>query len=552
MASQAEKEEILEEEEMAEEGLPENRGLFDSLSDHFGAAPWWIISVVFHGLLILLIALLTAVVIRTAVKEMIITTKLENKEEQKIEKEKQRDILNRKENPIPSDLPPVEDAVVTHEDVEESDHNETDNNMDNNSAFGDEGISDVMLGGKGVVAAIGLGGGGGGAFGHRGGGGRRRLVRRGGGGAATESAVDIGLEWLAKHQEPDGHWDAQKYQSVAKTDTACTGFALLAFLGAGHTEKVGRYKGNVQRAVKWLKSVQKGNGCIYQDGDNNSAGVGHPGPGYPHAIAGMAMAEASGMARVADTVNAAQKAIDYSCQIHGCGELEGDEYGKGKGPWRYEAGMQPDTSVTGWYIMQLKSAKVSGLTVPNASFKRAIEWLDKVMEKVGEDDGYGPTFRYRYQPGKGYGGWNQEDRLCAIGCLGRQFTGTPKEQLEGSVNHFVKVGGPPGTGNWDLYYWYYGTLCVFQQGGEVWKRWNEAMKSALLGTQRKGGDEDGSWDPQGDCSSHWGRVGQTALSTLCLEVYYRYLPTYQQAAEAAPGLEAAAPKSGDDVVVEVH
>jgi hypothetical protein len=314
-----------------------------------------------------------------------------------------------------------------------------------------------------------------------------------------------------------------KFEAQAKTDTACTGLALLAFLGAGHSEKLGRYKENVRRAVQWLKSVQAGNGCLYAPGDGGTAG-----PGYAHAIAGMALAEASGMARFPDTTRAAQKALDYSCQIHGCGPLDGDDYSQGKGPWRYCPGMQADTSVTGWFIMQLKSANVSGLTVPQASFKRAIEWLDKVMEKTGEDEGYGPAFRYRYQPGKAYGGANLEDRLSAIGCLGRQFTGTPKEQLEGSVNHFVKVGGVPGTGNWDLYYWYYGTLTVFQQGGEVWNRWNEGMKSALLGSQRKGGDEDGSWDPQGDWHEKWGRVGQTALSTLCLEVYYRYLTMYRK------------------------
>lgn len=38
---------------------------------------------------------------------------------------------------------------------------------------------------------------------------------------------------------------------------------------------------------------------------------------------------------------------------------------------------------------------------------------------------------------------------------------------------------------------------------------------------------DGSWDPVGDYSTEWGRVGQTALSCLCLEVYYRYLPMYK-------------------------
>ena len=75
----------------------------------------------------------------------------------------------------------------------------------------------------------------------------------------------------------------------------------------------------------------------------------------------------------------------------------------------------------------------------------------------------------------------------------------------------------------DLYYWYYGTLCVFQQGGDLWKRWNDSMKDALVTNQAKQGDDAGSWNPVGPFSNEWGRVGQTALGALCLEVYYRYM-----------------------------
>ena len=68
---------------------------------------------------------------------------------------------------------------------------------------------------------------------------------------------------------------------------------------------------------------------------------------------------------------------------------------------------------------------------------------------------------------------------------------------------------------------------MFQMGGEHWKAWNEAMKPALLETQSKGGPEDGSWDPAKAAGCDNGRVMSTALSILCLEVYYRYLPIYK-------------------------
>ena len=48
------------------------------------------------------------------------------------------------------------------------------------------------------------------------------------------------------------------------------------------------------------------------------------------------------------------------------------------------------------------------------------------------------------------------------------------------------------------------------------------MMPALVNNQCKQGDDAGSWNPVGDFSTEWGRVGQTALGALCLEVYYRY------------------------------
>jgi len=262
-----------------------------------------------------------------------------------------------------------------------------------------------------------------GSFGQRLGGGRRLMVMRHGGSRATESAVDRALRWLANHQEPDGHWDCAKYGGGSH-DMAATGFALLAFLGAGHTEKVGTYKDHVKRAVRWIIEHQGADGMLQ-------------GSGYSHAIAGMGIAEAAGMARLPDTIKAAQKAIDWTTK-----RKEGN-YDEGAGPWRYHGATTmegADLSVTGWFIMQLKSAKVSGLDVPKSSFEKAIKFLDLCMVSVKKDEGYGPTNTYNYQPAKQHG-----VRVWAIGNLGRQFLGWKKEELENSVKYFMEKAGVPDT-----------------------------------------------------------------------------------------------------------
>jgi len=60
-------------------------------------------------------------------------------------------------------------------------------------------------------------------------------------------------------------------------------------------------------------------------------------------------------------------------------------------------------------------------------------------------------------------------------------------------------------------------------GGQDWDVWQRKMLDAVVNTQRRDGDEAGSWDPQFDPWGHrGGRVYSTAIMTLCLEVYQRY------------------------------
>jgi hypothetical protein len=87
------------------------------------------------------------------------------------------------------------------------------------------------------------------------------------------------------------------------------------------------------------------------------------------------------------------------------------------------------------------------------------------------------------------------------------------------------------------YYWYYGTVAMFQLGGEPWERWNHRLRDILLPLQdreksaagRKG-HSFGSWQPYGKDWGRWGRMGgrvySTAVAVLTLEIYYRHTPAY--------------------------
>ena len=532
---------------------------------------WWVVSVLFHGLVILLGALVTVeVTLPTNDDSMVIMTEFA-KPPELIDQRRQGCHLPNygqvawSENSV--NLSEPLDAVVTEEmlclakqgntaekidlDRSNSAHSATTcgdaildevNRHENASGGGGLGEQSGLaenddLIGMGSSGAFGSGGGFGGgngtgvgwangaAFSSRTWNGRPigllRYVKFGG----THESYDAwsaGLRWLANHQESDGHWDTLKLGASQKTDSATTGLALLAFLAAGHTERLGEFKMNVTGAVNWLKSHQQANGLIC---DATDAGA-HRGIGYPHAIATLALAEAAGMSRLSAARTAAQKAIDYCVEQQQCGE------GSEKLGWRYGPKQAGDLSVTGWYVMALKSAKVAGLHVNYEAFEGALKFLKSVEipndVSVGEE--YGTSVRYGYQPGDEHA--RSTHRLTAIGSVIRIYMGEHREEVQPTVEWFIAKGGVPTWGangsGVDMYYWYYGSLSAFQVGGDVWKTWGRAMISTLTENQCKRGDDTGSWPIVGEYSSEWGRAGQTAMSCLMLSSFVRYPVGYMK------------------------
>ena len=73
---------------------------------------------------------------------------------------------------------------------------------------------------------------------------------------------------------------------------------------------------------------------------------------------------------------------------------------------------------------------------------------------------------------------------------------------------------------------------MYHAGGVEWENWNTELKKTLLQTQKRQGSKAGSWPADGVWGGYGGEVYSTAMATLNLEVYYRYLPLYQQLAKA--------------------
>lgn len=473
------------------------------------------ISGVFHSLIVLLLVLVVVTSAKPPSEEVIITTELIELKEEIIDPLEKRAVTKEKVDVAVTDEIEVE-PVITKE--ETSEYRETENNMDTNTAEGvDNAIADSPQIGSSIMGNLGGSGGGGGSFGMRMGGGKKKAILKGGGSAKTESSVDAALRWLARHQEKDGHWDKDKYgndkdnggfkKNQMDADLALTGLSTLAFLSAGHTPRIGKYKNNVKSALEWILAKQLPDGSFGYTKDYSV---------YDNSICALVLTEAYAMYPDAKLKSAAQNAINFLANIKTA---------------HMHMSTIPNvplsTSVNGWLLMAFKSAKIAGLELPPDIFDRYRKRLDEVTPK--DSSGYGDTVNYIE---KGDRKDKNKSTMTAVGMLMYEYVGANRLELSGMADKLVK--GLPTWGankiNNDMYHWYYTTLALFQYGGDQWKTWNKAMIEVLVKNQSVGGpldgskkDIDGSWDSDGDFwGKNLGRIYTTAMGAFCLEVYYRY------------------------------
>lgn len=374
---------------------------------------------------------------------------------------------------------------------------------------------------------------------------RSSLALSAGATPASEEAVQRALAWLARHQDQDGRWNAgirRGPNGVAargdsafnahcppgdicsgecfywEADTAMTGLALLAFLGAGHTHLgEGPHTNVVKRGLDFLLQVQK------PDGDLRGASIGVG--MYCHAIASLAICEAYALTRDISLRLPAERAVEFLTRARTSDGLA----------WRYQPGdrFAGDTSILGWAVMVLKSAREVGIAVPDDVHQGALTWLDRVA--TGPARGLA-----MYRPTGMSDGGRPTPTMTAEAWFCRQFLGSADNGPANEEAADYLLQHRPDRTPLNLYYWYYATLAMFQHGGAPWSRWNESVREQLVRRQSRGGHADGSWDPalcKDTYDATGGRVYTTALATLTLEVYYRYLKLYSGPSSSNPTLD---------------
>ncbi|MFP6904169.1 MAG: prenyltransferase/squalene oxidase repeat-containing protein [Verrucomicrobiota bacterium] len=308
-------------------------------------------------------------------------------------------------------------------------------------------------------------------------------------GGLTEAAVRRALEWLKKNQNSDGSWNGG-------AKIGHTGLGLLTFLAHGETPDSKRYGATVEKAIKYLLS---------QCNDQHQFGIKGAGHGsvYEHCIGTYAISEAFGMTRVP----ALKDAMEGNLKVI----IEGQQQGGG---WDYhwDDKARTDTSVMGWAAQALKAGKIAGAQV---------EGLPEALKKAV------PGFRAMAKPSTGKFGYtspgNGDIGMTGVGVLCMQLLGAAKDPLtlKGLAAMEKTQASYVGTSRHPLYAYYYITQAKFHEGGSTWHNWNPKIATLLVKSQKK----DGSWLPKE--VEKRGPVYCTTLAALSLQVYYRFLPTFQ-------------------------
>ncbi len=364
----------------------------------------------------------------------------------------------------------------------------------------------------------------------------------------TEEAVERGLGWLARHQSPDGRWSGDRFIDRCKLyygkacqigarlgdwDVGMTGISLLAFYGAGYRPDQGRYKDTVLRAQVYCAARQWGDGDFGGQGDL----IG----GYSRPIATIALAEAYGTTQDPEFLERARLSVEHI--IH----IQYPDAG-----WRYRLGGQfpGDTSVTGWNAWAIATSRKFGIPVDPLGLEGSLTLFQMFSSPVSQDEEfYNTDPAYFFEVGRGqsfehFTGYNAREGsrppMTALGlmcyilmdrrrshpfCIGAANTLLKNiPEYDERSNKIKYVAGA----EYPIYYWYYGSLAMYQMGGTFWRKWSRPLLTEGIPNTQVKGDvcERGSWGCD-NLDSIGGRVYTTAMAVLTLETFYRYLPVLQ-------------------------
>jgi hypothetical protein len=348
----------------------------------------------------------------------------------------------------------------------------------------------------------------------------------------TDAAVNRALEWLAAQQQPDG-----SFPTVDMGQPGVTGLCLLAFMSQGHVPDEGPYGERLARATDYIALCQKENGLVTlvgPDGPHISRDVPHVigvTTAYNHGIGSLVLSEAYGMSDAGRSDKHRRvilRALATTLEM----QRWPKDMPKDRGGWRYIDEYNrddSDLSITGWYLMFLRSARNAGFEVPKQPIDEAVAYVRRcyareygVFEYVAGNPG--ADDRSRAMAGAG---------ILALAHAG--FHGAPEAQRSGDFilrHNFDQYNAVMSFGHrreasHDRYHYSLFNCCqgMYQLGGGYWHEFFPRTVETLLANQQF----DGSWPVDEHAfDAQFGNAYTTALVVMTLGAPNQLLPIFQR------------------------
>ena len=333
------------------------------------------------------------------------------------------------------------------------------------------------------------------------------------------TAIKKGLEWVAKSQHRDGHWDAVGGQYPTSM-TALSGMVLLM---EGSTVRDGKYAERIRKAVDWLMERGQRNGLI---GNPN-----HPTESqrymYGHGFAMLFLSQVYGEEEDSDRRKKLESMLTKAVEFTGKAQTP-------RGGWGYvsshDGGGFDEGSVTVTQVQALRAARNAGIVVPKSVIDKAQEYLKQSTTERG-----GVIYSLA-QGGRGaMGGERTPLTAAAIACMfnaGQYDSPLVKKWVEFCRSH-IPLGQAGRSGHDEYMHYYYaqalyvlgddGYQKLFPNSGEserpTWSKYRKAMYDKLIKSQQA----DGSWS-----GGYIGPVFSTAVHLTILQLDSGVLPIYQR------------------------
>ena len=339
----------------------------------------------------------------------------------------------------------------------------------------------------------------------------------------SEETLELGLEWLAKNQGPEGNWGCN--------DLGLVSMGALAYMSAGHAPGRGKYGKELDKALEFVIKNAKPSGLLnIADGQRDM---------YNHGLATFVLGQAHGMSTSQD--RRLNRVLDGALKLIANTQCE-------DGGWDYRAHRQANGHDLSLAVMQakaLRSAVDSGLEVPPEVIDLAIKSVREHYSPQGNRNL--PEAELQKLPGqftygKGGGGGTIAMAAAGVVCL-QEFgqyddwrIGKNMDVIGAAIRELPKARERNGNMPFDAYTLYYVGQALYQVGGEHWQEHYPLLRDFLVQSQirdAKVPNLHGSWRDNGVRGG--GRVGgregelyATSVGVFILAIPNRYLPILQE------------------------